>query len=70
MVACCDVVVGGRLARNLTEGDMRLLRKRVSVHGSLAVTPFRLVRGHFRDQATVIGAGLYSVEEFLLSMTA
>lgn len=65
MLLGCDVIIGGRLGGYLTAGDLRNLRMLVAAHGSLASSEFRLVRGQYGDRATVVGAGLLPVDEFL-----
>lgn len=70
MVACCDVILGGRLERHLREEDLRKLRQTAGGDGALGRVPFRLTHGHYGFEATVIGAGLLSVEEFHSSMGA
>ena len=65
MTACGDVVIGGRIARYLTQKDLRVIRLKCISMGSLSTYPFHLARGHYEDLATVIGAGLLTVNEFL-----
>ncbi|MDO4538421.1 MAG: ROK family transcriptional regulator [Coriobacteriales bacterium] len=65
MVNCADLMLGGRLARHLSDADPRILKTYASQHGTLANTPFRLMRGQYGDKATVVGAGLILVDESL-----
>lgn len=67
MVACCDVVVGGVVARHMNEADIRELRGRAMDKGALSRAPFHLMRGQYGDRATVVGAGLLQVDAFLQS---
>lgn len=66
MAACGNVVIGGRLAQYLTQKDLRTLRMKCKDKGVLSSQPFHLVRGHYGDLATVIGAGVMTVNEFLM----
>ena len=66
MTACGNVVIGGRLAQYLTQKDLRTLQMKCKNKGVLSSQPFHLVRGHYGDLATVIGAGIITVNEFLM----
>lgn len=66
MAACGNVVIGGRLARHLTQEDLRTLRMKCQDKEALSAQPFHLVRGHYGELVTVIGAGVMTVNEFLM----
>lgn len=65
MIACGDVVIGGRLSCYLTQGDLRMLRTKVSSNGKLSSRDFHLLCGHYRDAATALGAGIVVIDRYL-----
>ena len=65
MVACGDVVIGGRLSRYLTQSDLRALRTKVTGNGELSRRDFHLLCGHYLDEATALGAGIMVVNRYL-----
>lgn len=65
MVACGDVVIGGRLSCYMTQGDLRELRMKLTSMGTLSQRDFHLLYGHYRDEATVLGAGIMVIDQYL-----
>lgn len=65
MVTDCDVILGGRLETYLRDEDYREIIRLVSRRSALGKIAFRLIPGHYADKATVIGAGLMRIREFL-----
>ena len=65
MIACGDVMIGGRLSRYLTQRDLRTLRLKLNNKGVLSRYDYHLLCGHYRDSATALGAGIMVINGYL-----